>query len=297
MPVHIETNEIRAFKAVYEENGFNRAAEKLHVTQSAVSQTIANLEHKLDTVLFHRKPLKLTEAGMRLLHYAQTVLSEEATVLSDIRNIKQGILSTLLLAMNSTVNNIYGARLIEQYCNTYPLTRLKIAVMPSRQIITAISSDLWELGFGPFQQVMPDRIMSIPLFEDERVLVISDQHPLAGKGDMEILNQVPLIVSHLDDPDLRPTIEKLRDNFGTIWEINDQELRLDLVNKGLGMTYLDERYINQASVQGLTILDQFSFARVPLTFGVYYQKGKLLSAGAHQFLELCRNFDFDSDFE
>ena len=61
MPAHLETHEIRVFKTVYEENGFNRAAEKLFVTQSAVSQTIANLEHKLDTVLFHRKPLKLND--------------------------------------------------------------------------------------------------------------------------------------------------------------------------------------------------------------------------------------------
>ena len=48
MPAHLETHEIRVFRTVYEESGFNKAAEKLFVTQSAVSQSIANLEHKLD---------------------------------------------------------------------------------------------------------------------------------------------------------------------------------------------------------------------------------------------------------
>ncbi|MFB0969950.1 MAG: LysR family transcriptional regulator, partial [Pseudomonadales bacterium] len=65
MPIHIDINEIRVFKAVYDNNGFKKAADKLFVTQSAVSQTIANLEHKLDGLLLQRNPLKLTEAGVR----------------------------------------------------------------------------------------------------------------------------------------------------------------------------------------------------------------------------------------
>ena len=148
MPLHIETQEIRVFKAVYEENGFKKAADKLFVTQSAVSQTISNLEKKLDTLLLQRNPLKLTETGIRLLNYAEAVLAEEDNLLTDINNINNGILSTLLIAMNSTVNSLYGSELVGKYCDESPLTRIKLNVMPSRQIITAIASDLWELGFG-----------------------------------------------------------------------------------------------------------------------------------------------------
>ena len=96
MPLHIETQEIRVFKAIYDENGFKRAADKLFVTQSAVSQTLANLERKLETILMERNPLKLTEPGIRFLNYAEAVLGEEQGVLTDINNIKNGILSTLL---------------------------------------------------------------------------------------------------------------------------------------------------------------------------------------------------------
>ena len=53
MPLHIETHEIRVFKAVYEHNGFKKAADTLFVTQSAVSQTIANLEHKLGSLFIN----------------------------------------------------------------------------------------------------------------------------------------------------------------------------------------------------------------------------------------------------
>lgn len=290
MPVHLETHEIRVFKTVYEENGFNRAAEKLFVTQSAVSQTIANLEHKLDTLLFHRKPLKLTEAGMRLLHYAQTVLSEEETVLADLSNIKNGILSTLHLAMNSTVNHLFGASLVHGFLNQHPLTRIKISVLPSRQIITAVSSELWELGLGPFQQTMPDRFRTIPLFEETRHLVLHKNRMKPGISAEDLLHDYPLIVSHLDDPDLRPTLDKLRDNFGTIWEITDLHLRLSLVNNGMGMTYLDDRVLAQNP--DLMIVDHFPFSTVPLTYGLYYRRDKQLSAGAHQFIRICESASF-----
>ena len=292
MPIHLETNEIRVFKTVYEENGFNRAAEKLFISQSAVSQTIANLEHKLDTLVFHRKPLSLTEAGMRLLHYAETVLSEEETTLADIRNIRHGVLSTLHLAMNATVNGLFGDHLLGAFCDAHPLTRLKVSVLPSRQIITAVSSELWELGLGPFQQTMPDRFRCIPLFSETRHLVVADGALPSGVSAEDALQKMPLIVSHLDDPDLRPTFDKLRDNFGTIWEVNDLSLRLSLVLQGLGMTFLDARLIDGR--EGLTHLDQFSFSTIPLTYGVYYRRDKQLSAGAGMFIKVCENFDFSA---
>lgn len=291
MPVHLETHEVRVFKTVYEEGGFNRAAEKLFVTQSAVSQTIANLEHKLDTLLFHRKPLKLTEAGTRLLQYANAVLSEEETVLSDLRNIRNGVLSNLHLTMNSTVNALFGAELIQAFCAQHPLTRIKISIQPSRKMITAVSSELWELALGPFQQTMPDRFRTIPLFKETRHLVIHPDCVKPNASAEQLLHDVPLVVSHLDDPDLRPTIDKLRDNFGTIWEVDALSLRLALVNRGLGMTYLDDRILQQHPE--LMLLDRYAFSTIPLTYGIYYRRDKVLSAGAAQFIKVCKTFEFD----
>ncbi len=296
MAHHIEIHDIRVFKAVCDENGFGKAADRLFVTQSAVSQTIANLERKLDTVLLERNPLKLTETGIRLLNYAEAVLAEEDTLRADIRNINNGILSTLLLAISSTVNSLYGAELLGKYCEGFPLTRIKLNVMPSRQIIHAISSDLWELGFGPFQQTMPGTVHTIPLFEDERCLMISRGHPdyerIRNEGEAG-LRDIPLIVSHLDDPDMRPAIEKLRDNFGTIWEINDLNLRINLVSRGLGMTYLDSRIASSfEACENFTALDLVSFAKIPLTFGIFHRKKKPLSTGAQQLIETARSIRF-----
>ena len=293
MAVHIETHEIRVFKAVYENHGFKKAADKLFVTQSAVSQTVSNLEKKLDSVLLERNPIKLTEAGIRLLNYAELVLGEEDAVLDDIKNIKQGVLSTLLLAMNGSVNQLFGSDLMAAYCEDSPLTKLKLSVMPSRQIITAVASDLWELGFGPFQQNMPDYFETMPLFTDERVLMISKYHPQLRASPEAILQQVPLIVSHLDNQDMRPALDRLRDAFGTIWEIDDTALRLSLLNRGLGMSYIDRRLLVANQYPELIPLESLTdFAAIKLQFGVYHRRGKQLSTGAQRFLNICEQFDF-----
>ena len=279
-------------KAVVEENGFKKAADKLFVTQSAVSQTISNLEKKLDVILLQRNPLKLTAAGVRMLNYAEVVLGEESNVLEDIRNIKQGVYDTLSLAMSSTVSHLFGNMMLERHCMSSPLTGLKLNIMPSRQIYTAIASDAWELGFGPFQQQMPEHLGCIPLFKDQRELVISG-HQQEHALQPDSLTRIPLVVSHLDDPDMRPAIDKLRDSFGTIWEVNDLQQRIALVTGGFGMTYLDKRIrTHEGSCNDLIVIDNASFSRIPLTFGIFYRQSKTLSQGARGFIEMCRDLDF-----
>lgn len=296
MPQHIETHEIRVFKAVYENQGFKRAADKLFVTQSAVSQTIANLERKLETTLLERSPLKLTETGIRLLHYAEAVLGEEAQVWRDISNIKNGILGNLLLATSSTVNLLFGEALITAFLNDSPMTRLKINVMPSRQINPGVEADLWELALGPFQQTMPDQFKTVPLFADTRKLVVSKRHPLANEiigAPVRALAEIPLVVSHLESPDVRPSIEKLRDTFGTIWEVNDLSLRIDLIRSGRAMGFMDSMVMDSdPRCESFQNVDGFAFSEIPLTFGLIYREAKPLSGGAARFIDLCADFDF-----
>ncbi|MFT4719302.1 MAG: DNA-binding transcriptional LysR family regulator [Candidatus Azotimanducaceae bacterium] len=294
MPIHIETQEIRVFKAICDHQGFQKAADKLFITQSAVSQTISGLEKKLDSRLLQRNPLKLTETGSRLLDYAHMVLSEEDHVLTDIGHIKHGISSTLSLAISGTANKLHGDQLLAAFLERSPLTRIKLNVMPSRQIISAVSGNFWELGFGPFQQVMPASIETMPLFQDQRTLMMSQGNAARLKaGDKAELSNLPLIVSHLDEPDMRPAIDKLRNHFGNIWEVNDMSLRIKLVARGLGMAYLDESLVARHGNGGeLQAVEFARVSRIPLQFGLFYSRGQVLSRGAVNFIEICKQFSF-----
>src|SRR3981189_2635649 len=154
--MQIERNELRCFHAVIEAGGFSRAAERLDLSQSAVSQAIANLEHRLGTSLRRRgNPPQPTEAGFRLLRFAQTTLNEEREALADISQIKSGALSTLSLALSPAPNSGIGVTLLKEFCERTPLPRLKVGVAPSREIVHGVAEGRWELGFGSLLHNLP----------------------------------------------------------------------------------------------------------------------------------------------
>jgi hypothetical protein len=76
---------------------------------------------------------------------------------------------------------------------------------------------------------------------------------------------------------MRPAIDKLRDSFGTIWEVSNQSLRIDLVSRGLGRTYLDQRLARTNNLcRNSKALEFVSFSKIPLTFGLFHRKEKQL---------------------
>jgi len=171
--MQIERNEIRCFKAVIEAGGFSRAAERLGLSQSAVSQTISNLEHRLGTLLLRRgNPPQLTEAGIRLLRFAETVLNEEREMLADVAQIRAGELSILSLALSPATNARYGVAILRDFSRLNPLTRFKVVVAPSREIVNAVSDGRWELGFGPLPHAMPEYFAFHAFFPEQLTRLI-----------------------------------------------------------------------------------------------------------------------------
>lgn len=291
--MQIERNEIRVFAAVVEEGGFSRAAERLHISQSAVSQAVANLEHKLDTTLLLRKGRpRLTEAGKRLLSFAQTLMNEEQRALADIQRIRTGALSTLNLAMNSVVSGVHGRALMLEFCERNPLTRLKLDVAPSREIIYGVDEDRWELGFGPFQHNMPGHFVLTPFFTEARRLVVHEHHPSfeALRDDPENeLPRVTLLTSYLDDATRRAGQEqRLRNQFASVWEVSNLELRLALAEAGKGVTYLSNLWLER--VDGFHAIDGLDISSFEREVGLYYKGHRALSEGARRFIAICEAY-------
>jgi DNA-binding transcriptional LysR family regulator len=292
--MRLENSELRAFRAVIEEGGFKRAAEALHLSQSAVSQAVAGLEFKLDTPLVHRgKELRLTDVGRRLFEHAVDVLRDEQRTLEDILLLKQGKTGTLSLALSASINRFYAPALISAYYQENPQTRMKVAEMPSRSIIAAVLSGNAELGLGPFQKDMA-AFTTIPLYQDSRHLVVSPRHPRFEdmiNADETALKLTPLIASALDNPDMRPSIQRLRDQFSTVWEVSSLSLRIFMVEQGMGVTFLDRKLLDEhPSCAKFRIMDDVSFGRIDKQVGLYYRAGKNLSDSATNFIALCQRY-------
>jgi DNA-binding transcriptional LysR family regulator len=287
--MQIERNELRCFHAVIEAGGFSRAAERLDLSQSAVSQTIANLEHRLGTSLLRRgNPPQPTEAGIRLLRFAQTTVNEEREALADISQIKSGALSTLSLTLSPAVNSRVGVALLKEFCERNPLTRLKVVVAPSREIVLGVAEGRWELGFGPFHHNMPAHFALHPCFSETRQLMIARDHPARSalaRDAVGTMRELPLLTSFLDESARRSTGERLRDAFGSVWEVSHMELRLALVADGKGVTYVSD--LLTAVPPQLVPVEGLPYSSIDRQVGAYHLKHQPLSQAGTRFLALC----------
>jgi DNA-binding transcriptional LysR family regulator len=292
--MRLENSELRAFRAVVEEGGFKRAAEALHISQSAVSQSVAGLESKLETPLIQRgKELRLSDVGKRLFEHAVDVLREEQQALEDIAHIKQGNAETLSLALSASINRFYAPELISTYYRENPQTRMQISELPGRSIISEVLSGTVELGLGPFQKQM-SAFATIPLYSDSRHLVVSPRHahyPQMVRGDAKALKLTPLITSALDNPDMRPSILRIRDQFSTVWEVSSLSLRIHMVAEGMGVTFIDRKLLREhPACADFHIMDDVSFGSIAKEVGLYYRAGRHLSISARNFMGLCEQF-------
>ena len=289
--MRFENSELRAFRAVIEEGGCRRAAESLSISQSAVSQAVAGLESKLGTGLIRRgKELRLTDAGRRLFDHAFEVLTGEQQTLEDIAQLRQGQLETLSLALSASINRFHAPGLISDYYRQNPQARMQLVEMPARNIIYAVLAGSAELGFGPFQKDM-QAFTTVPLYSDSRHLVVSPGHPRfeeMKRGDADALKHTPLITSALDSPDLRPSIQRLRDQFSTVWEVSSLLLRIHLVREGMGVAFIDRRLLQEhPDCASFHVIDDVSFGTIDKQVGIYYRAGKQLTVSAGRFVTLC----------
>ena len=90
--MHIEFRHLRTIQAIHEEGGLARAADRLNITQSALSHQIKGIEDQAGVELFVRrsKPMKLSAAGFRLLRVAEKVLPEIAALEAEFMGLRQG---------------------------------------------------------------------------------------------------------------------------------------------------------------------------------------------------------------
>jgi DNA-binding transcriptional LysR family regulator len=216
-------------------------------------------------------------------------MNEEREALADIAQIKSGARSTLSLALSPAANEKFGVALLKEFSERNPLTRLKVVVAPSREIVHGVSDGRWELGFGPLQHTMPEYFAFHSCFSETRRLMIARDHPsreLLQRDAQGTLRTLPLVTSYLDEATRRPSSDRLRNAFASVWEVTHMELRLALVAEGKGVTYVSDLVMDLPAE--LTPIEGLPFSSIQRQVGVYYLKHQTLSQAGARFVALCR---------
>lgn len=288
----LEFQELRVFAAVIDCGGFLKASQVLHLTQPAVSQAVKNLERKVGEKLVERtSPVRPTAIGHELLHHARFILERENEFIHDLAKLKQGHLQKLSLTVDYLVNEYFCAPCVKRTLEKLPELNFRIKRLPAREMIQAVKSGQFELGFGPFQKDM-ESLKSHKVFEETSYLVTAKANrnfKTYKENPMGFLRETVLLASYLDEPALRPSKIKIRDYFKAAWEIDNLSLQIQLVDQGIGATYIPETILERDErAKHFVILEKIPFHRVSKPYGVYHREHEKLSAGAKAFIERCR---------
>ncbi|MEO3761094.1 LysR family transcriptional regulator [Mycobacterium sp. B14F4] len=144
----MELRELRGFVAVVEEGGMSAAARRLHISQSALSQTISNLEHELGTQLLVRSSagVRPTEAGSVLVSEARAVLARYAEAMRTMAGYTAGAGGVLRLGIPSELPPTMLPGTLARFAAGCPDTRVVTTYLSTAAQFTALRADQLDLG-------------------------------------------------------------------------------------------------------------------------------------------------------
>jgi DNA-binding transcriptional LysR family regulator len=256
----MDTRQLAAFCAVVERKSFSQAAERLGVTQPAVSLQIRSLEQRLGRQLLDRSGRRVepTEAGLRLYASAQRLLQLEEQLLEELESDDEGTIGgTLELGASTGPGGSVVPVLLCDFQERHPDVRVRLTVSDTQTLVAQVADRELELGIvGAGRR---HRGVSFePFFRDEVVLAVPAAHRFAGKTlTLEQLREEPLIVMQ-EGAGVRQVIEDELRKAGT--RLRDLDVRLELglqesvrsaVLAGHGVTFISRLAVEADIATGL----------------------------------------------
>ena len=202
----LEIRHLKTLHALRETDSLVLAAERLHLTQSALSHQFKELEERLGLPLFMRKskPVRFTSAGLRLLQLADSLLPQLRAAERDMARLAGGTAGRLHMAIECHSCFQWLMPTIDQFRDAWPEVELDLAsgfafaplpALARGDLDLVVTSDPIEMA----------GITYVPLFTYEALLAVANQHPLASKGfivaedlSTEILITYPVERDRLD---------------------------------------------------------------------------------------------------
>ncbi|MBD3649061.1 MAG: LysR family transcriptional regulator [Pseudomonadales bacterium] len=279
---------IRAFITVSETGSFSLAADKLHLTQPAVSKRIALLENQMGARLFDRigRTVNLTEAGRELEHRARRILIEVEDTRRAIRNLSGEVSGNLSLATSHHIGLWRLPAPLKSYAKQHPAVSFDLHFMDSEVAHEQILHGNLELAIIMLAPSGHERLTSIPVWRDVLTFVCAPDHPLAGEASvtLETLSEHPAILPDMSTFTGR-IVKRLFDNHGLPLHIGMSTNYLEtikmLISIGLGWSVLPH-----------TMLDDNTCAlatpdiEIDRTLGVIHHRQRTLSNAGKAFIAL-----------
>jgi DNA-binding transcriptional LysR family regulator len=292
----MDTRQLAAFCAVVERRSFSQAAERLGVTQPAVSLQVRALEQRLGQRLIDRSGRRVepTEAGKRLYRNAQRLLQLEQQLIEDVRGDGGQLTGSIAIGASTGPGAHLVPLLLCEFQRDHPDLRIALSIADTHAVIERVADRELELGIvGALRR---HRGLDFePLVVDEIVLAVPPDHPAAdGEIGLDALREETIIVMQegagvrqVVDEELRRAGLRLR-GPETKLELGLQESVKSAVAAGYGVTF-----ISRSAIEGELEAGTLAAARVEglePTRQIYVvrARGRRATRAADAFLEFAK---------
>jgi DNA-binding transcriptional LysR family regulator len=293
----MDTKQLAAFCAVVERRSFSQAAERLGITQPAVSLQVRALEKRLGTQLLDRSGRRVepTETGLRLYRGAQRLLALEAQILESVGGESEGaVTGELRIGASTGPAAVAVPVLLCEFHRRHPAVRVSLSVHDTHHVAELVAERELELGIvGAARRLRGVRYE--PFLRDEVILAVPPGHRFAGatvsldelRTEELILMQEGAGVRQIVDEALRKAGVRLRD-LDVRLELGLQESVRSAVLGGYGVTFISRSAIEsdlqrgalaEARVEGVDAVRDIWLARAA---------GRVATRAAEAFVAFAR---------
>src|SRR5436309_10444963 len=217
----MDTRQLQAFCEVVERKSFSLAAERLGVTQPAVSLQVRSLEKRLGTQLLDRSGRRVapTETGLKLYRSAQRLLALEEEILTELAEEATGELDgTFEIGASTGPGGVLLSQVLCQFAEAHPALQVALCVFDTQTVVQRVADRTLELGIvgaAPRHRGVEYE----PFFRDTVVLACPPGHAFAGhrisledlRGETLIMMQEGAGVREVIEDELRELGVRLRD--------------------------------------------------------------------------------------
>lgn len=272
---------LEAFVRIAEHGSFQRAAEVLNLSQTALSHRLRKIEADLGTALLIRssREVSLTPAGQELLPDAQRLLKELADRYAAVRMRGRNEGPRITFACVPTVAHAWLPPVLDSFAAAYPDARVTLHDIPVALIAEKVQSGEAEFGVTIVSAHMRD-LQVHELFDEPYILLLPEAHPLAAapavaRSDLDGVRMVRISTQSRNRQLVDDALGEARDRAVWRFEVQNAAMAIRLVAQGAALTILP-RSVAEFVPPGV-VVRPFADVRPARTVGLVRRRGVPLS--------------------
>ena len=290
--MHIET--LKVFCDLADLRSFSRTAEKHLLSQSAVSQQLAQLElaHKCQLIDRKKRPIELTKAGQLLYQAFKDMLDRYEQLKNELSTLQKSSVSRINVAAIFSIGMHTLPDYVKKFMVSYPDVNVHIEYFSASRIYELVLSGDVDIGLVAVPK--RDKRLDVYDFEDEPlVLVCSPKHPLSYESQVDIHKlQFERFIAFEKDVPTRMWVDNILGRYNIVvrpvMEFDNIETVKRAVEINSGISILPQTAILQELGSGTIKAIPFSNEKFVRPTGIILRKGKILGQAGRYFIELLR---------